>query len=90
MKNPQAVLAMMADFSKAYNRVSHNTLIEILSDMGVPNWLLKIVMASLSERELILRYKGKSSGQKSFTRRNSPGNEARHVFVFNTDQLGRF
>ena len=34
MKNPQAVLAMMADFLKAYNRVSHNTLIEILSDMG--------------------------------------------------------
>ena len=65
LKNPQAVLAMMADFSKAYNRVSHNILIEILSDMGVPNWLLKIVMAFLSERELILRYKGKSSSQKA-------------------------
>ena len=33
--------------------------------MGVPNWLLKIVMAFLSERELIVRYKGKTSGNKS-------------------------
>ena len=65
MKNPRAVLAMMIDFSKAYNRVNHNKLIEVLSELGVPTWLLKIVMAFLTERELILRYKGKSSGKKS-------------------------
>ena len=55
----------MVDFSKAYNRVNHNKLIEILSDLEVPNWLLKIVMAFLSNRELILRYKGRNSSKKS-------------------------
>ena len=65
LKNPRAILAMMVDFSKAYNRINHNKLIQILSDLDVPNWLLKIIMAFLSERELILRYKGCSSGKKS-------------------------
>ena len=65
LKNPRATLAMMVDFSKAYNRVNHNKLIQILSDLEVPSWLLKIVMAFLSERELILRYKGRNSSKKS-------------------------
>ena len=65
MKNPRAVLAMMIDFSKAFNRQNHNKLIQILSDIGVPAWLLKVVMAFLTERELIVRYKGKCSGRKS-------------------------
>ena len=65
LSNPRAVLAMMIDFSKAFNPQQHNTLIRILSDMEVPSWLLKIVMAYLTDRELILRYKGKSSGRKS-------------------------
>ena len=34
MTNPFAVLALMADFSKAFNRQNHNILITILSDMG--------------------------------------------------------
>ena len=32
--------------------------------MGVPGWLLKIVAGFLSEREMILRYKGKNSSRK--------------------------
>ena len=64
LKNPRATLAMMVDFSKAYNRVNHNKLIEILSDLEVPNWLLKIVMGFLTDRELILRYKGGCSSRK--------------------------
>ena len=65
LKNPQAVLAMCIDFSKAFNRQNHNTLIKILSDLNVPNWLLKLIIAYLKDRELILRYKGKSSKSKS-------------------------
>ena len=37
-----AVLAVMVDFSKAFNRQNHNLLITKLSDMGVPAWLLRI------------------------------------------------
>ena len=32
--------------------------------MGVPGWLLRIVMGFLTERELIVRYKGRISGRK--------------------------
>ena len=65
MKHPHAVLAMCIDFSKAFNRQNHNTLIKILSDLEVPNWLLRIIIAFLSDREHILRYKGKFSQSKS-------------------------
>ena len=62
---PHAVVAMMVDFSKAFNRINHNIVITILSDMGVPGWLLKIVIGFLSDREMILRYKGGNSNRKS-------------------------
>ena len=59
-----AILACMVDFSKAFNRQNHNLLITKLSDMGVPSWLLKVVMAFLSDRTMLLRYKGKLSSLK--------------------------
>ena len=46
-----AILACMVDFSKAFKRQNHNLLITKLSDMGVPGWLLKIVMAFLKDRK---------------------------------------
>jgi hypothetical protein len=61
---PHAVLAVMVDFSKAFNRINHNRIITILSRMGVPAWLLRIIMGFLTDRELIVRYKGKTSGRK--------------------------
>ena len=51
----------MVDFSKAFNRQNHNTLITKLSDLGVPGWLLKIVMVFLQKRKMQVRYKGKTS-----------------------------
>ena len=59
-----AVLAVMVDFSKAFNRQNHNLLITKLSDMGVPAWLLRIVMAFLTDRRMLVRYRGKESGVK--------------------------
>ena len=61
---PHSVIAVMIDFSKAFNRINHNIILTILSDMGVPGWLLRIVAGFLSNRELILRYKGKYSSRK--------------------------
>ena len=63
--DPTAVLACMVDFSKAFNRQNHNLLITKLSDMGVPSWLLKIVMAFLTNRSMVVRYKGTKSSTKS-------------------------
>ena len=60
-----AILACMVDFSKAFNRQNHNLLITKLSDMGVPGWLLKIVMAFLKDRKMVVRHKGGHSNIKS-------------------------
>ena len=62
LSNPQATLAVMYDFEKAFNRQDHNKLITILSDLGTPGWLLKIVMAFLSNRKIVLKYKGCTLG----------------------------
>jgi hypothetical protein len=54
----------MVDFKKAFNRQNHLILITLLGDMGVPGWLLNLVVGFLQERELILSYKGAKSGVK--------------------------
>ena len=64
MNIPHAVLAVLLDYSKAFNRICHNRIVTILSRMGVPSWLLRIVMGFLTDRELIVRFQGKQSGRK--------------------------
>ena len=59
-----AILACMVDFSKAFNRQNHNILITKLSEMGVPGWLLKIVISFLEHRKMYVKYKGKHSNVK--------------------------
>ena len=59
-----AILAVMVDFSKAFNRQNHNILITKLSDIGVPAWLLRVVMGFLSDRHMVVRYKGELSETK--------------------------
>ena len=54
----------MLDFQKAFNRQNHAILITLLGDMGVPGWLLNVVADFLTERELILTYRGAQSGRK--------------------------
>ena len=65
LPNPQATLAIMYDFEKALNRQDHNTLITILSDLGTPGWLLKLVMAFLEDRRMILKFKGCTSNEEN-------------------------
>ena len=62
--DPTAVIACLIDFSKAFNRQNHNILITKLSDMGVPSWLLRLVMAFLEDRSMVVRYKGATSDVK--------------------------
>ena len=64
LKEPQAVLAVMIDFSKAFNRQDHNILLTLLCDLGVPGWLLRIVASFLEDRELLLKYKGHTASSK--------------------------
>ena len=60
-KDPIAILMCAVDFSKAFNRIDHNKVLEILSDMGVPGWLLNIVCGFLMNRSMVVSYKGKTS-----------------------------
>ena len=55
----------MVDFSKAFNHQGHAILTTKLSDMNVPGWLLKIVVAFLTNRKMVVRYQGATSGIKS-------------------------
>ena len=59
-----AVLACAIDYSKAFNRINHNILVTKLSDMGVPGWLLNLVMGFLTERKMKVRYKGNTTDSK--------------------------
>ena len=58
LKERHAVLAVLIDFSKAFNRQDHHILITLLCDLGVPGWLLNIVASFLQDRELLLSYRG--------------------------------
>ena len=53
-----SVLACLVDFSKAFNRQDHSILITKLSDLGTPGWLLKLVIAFLTNRKMKVKYKG--------------------------------
>ena len=59
--NSRAVLACLIDFSKAFNHQDHSILVTKLSDMGVPGWLLHLVVAFLEQRSMKVKYKGKYS-----------------------------
>ena len=56
-----AVLACLVDFSKAFNRQDHAILITKLCDLGVPGWLLKLVVSFLENRKMFVRYNGEQS-----------------------------
>ena len=58
LKEPHAMLAVLINFSKAFNRQDHNILLTLLCGLGVPGWLLNLVASFLQDRELLLRYQG--------------------------------
>ena len=63
-RESHAVTAAFIDLSKAFNRVDHSLVIQDLYDMHCPAWLLKLMASFLSNRKLILAYKGQLSSEK--------------------------
>ena len=49
-KQPKAVINLLADWSKAFNKVNHNIIKRIIIAMKVPHWLLKITLSYLQNR----------------------------------------
>ena len=76
LKEPFAVVVAMVDQSKAFNRVSHQMVIEDLHDMHVPSWLLLILISYLTKRTMVLSYKGKTSSP-----RDLPGSSPQGAFL---------
>ena len=76
LKNPHAVVVALVDLSKAFNRVSHQMVIEDLHDMHVPPWLLLILISYLTERSMIMQYKGETSSP-----RDLPGSSPQGAFL---------
>ena len=55
---PTAVVNLLADWSKAFNKCNHNIIMRILIAMKVPTWLLRLLMSYLENRKMILRFRG--------------------------------
>jgi hypothetical protein len=64
-KQPHAVLTACVDFSKAFNRVSHELLVQDLYDMHTPPWLLNIIVSYLTDRSMVMSHKGSMSSPRS-------------------------
>ena len=60
-KKPTAVLATLVDFSKAFNRICHNRLLTILSDLNIPSCALKLISSYLTKRRMCVRYQSTTS-----------------------------
>ena len=65
--------AAMVGFEKAFNRQNHARLFTKLGDWA---WLLRIVIGFLTERELIVAYKGEASDPKAM-----PGGDPEGLFL---------
>ena len=64
LREPHAVLLALIDLEKAFNRVSHQLVIEDLAAMQVPGWLLLILVSYLTGRRMHMRYKGATSSRR--------------------------
>ena len=54
---PTAVINLLADWSKAFNKVNHNIIMRILLALKVPQWLLRLILSYLQNRKMILRFR---------------------------------
>ena len=63
-KKQTAVMACMVDFSKAFNRIDHNIITTILSDINVPTCALRLIISYLSNRRMCVRYNGATSADQ--------------------------
>ena len=55
---PTAVVNLLADWSKAFNKCNDNIITRMLIAMKVPIWLLRLLMSYLENRKMILQFKG--------------------------------
>ena len=76
LKQPHAVVLALIDLNKAFNRLSHQLVVQDLYDMHVPTWLLLILISYLTGRTMILTYDGAASSPRSL-----PGSSSQGAFL---------
>ena len=64
-RSPTGILAAIVDFAQAFNRMSHNRIITIMSQMGFPGWLLKLMFSYFERRKMYVRFKGATSSEQA-------------------------
>ena len=55
------MIAALLDYEKSFTKVNHNKVLIRLADWGTPPYLLRVIASYLSNREMIVRYKGGES-----------------------------
>ena len=63
-RKPHSAVFCSEDLSKAYNRGSHNLVVEDLHSMHTPGWILSLVCSYLSGRSLLLSHNGSTSSER--------------------------
>ena len=61
----KAVIVGLLDYSKAYNRQCHNRLLTGFSDLGTPEYLLKVLKSYFTNRDMVVRHRGVNSSKMS-------------------------
>lgn len=61
---PRAVINVLMDWSKAFNKCNHNIFMQILVKMEVPEWLLRLILSYLEKRKMCVRFRGVITTQK--------------------------
>ena len=56
LQQPYAVLLALIDLEKAFNRVSHQLVIEDLAAMNVPGWLLLILISYIDDLSMLAAF----------------------------------
>ena len=60
-----AVIIALMDFSKGFNRLSHSRLLCTLADIGVPGYLLLLILSYLTNRRMRVKYEEVLSSEQS-------------------------
>ena len=63
-RTPHAAVICGEDLSKAYNRGSHQLVIEDLHSMHVPGWVLLLLCSYLGGRSMVLTYQRARSSKR--------------------------
>ena len=67
--------------AKAFNNIDHNLVIQDLSDMNCPSWLLRIFISYLSNRTLIVKFRDATAVPRPL-HAGSPQGTALGIIIF--------